>query len=95
MEFYVSPKLARRTYSFECSQDILGAPDPLHGKRTKPASNAGLMDGGRRMTSGTMDDVTRLAIGEMGRIYSKKEQWYSIVARWVVSWGSNTVLVGV
>ena len=34
MEFYVSPKLARRTYSFECSQDILGAPDPLHGKRT-------------------------------------------------------------
>ncbi len=48
-----------------------------------------------RMTSGRMDDVTRLAIGEMGRIYSKKEQWYSIVARWVVSWGSNAVLVGV
>jgi len=57
MEFYVSPKLARRTYSFECSQDILGAPDPLHGKRTKPASNAGLMDKGHRMTSGTIDDV--------------------------------------
>ena len=53
------------------------------------------MDKGHQMTSGTMDDVTRLAIGETGRNYSKKEQWYSIVARWVVSWGSNTVLVGV
>ncbi|MBQ2541699.1 MAG: hypothetical protein II551_08645 [Paludibacteraceae bacterium] len=31
-EFYVSPKLARRTYSFKCPLDILGAPNSLHGK---------------------------------------------------------------
>jgi len=43
--------------------------DTIPNQWTKPASNAGLMDKGHRMASGTMDDVTRLAIGRIRRNY--------------------------
>jgi len=43
-EFYVSPKLAHRTDSFECPLEILGAAISLHG-RWRLSSNGHLYPG--------------------------------------------------